>query len=345
MIRSTQAGQEKEKSMFNSRWISAAVAASLLLAACSGSVGSSPSPAGSAATPGSSAAAGKEFKIGVLFPGDAPYLAGYQKGLDTSAAKNGANLVQVNAQWKADVQATQMDELLAQNPDGIVVWAVDAKAICPALAKAKAANIPMVATNSEIDASCANLVNAYTGPDDVAQGAAAADLMAKALGNKGAVLVIEGVAGTAPQIRRLQGFTDQLAKVAPDIKILDRQPADWDKTKAINVTRDLLTRYGDEVTGIFGEDDTLAAGAAQAVADAGKKGKIQIVGLGGSGDGLKAVTDGTFYGTMIQSPVFDGSYGVQALVNILNGKEQPAKQYLPVLPVTKDNVGQYTPEW
>jgi len=303
----------------------------------------SEAPAASAAAE-SAAAPGEGFRLGVLFPGDAPYLAGYQKGLESAAADRGAELIVVNAGWKADVQATQMDELLAQKPDGIVLWAVDAKAICPALAKAKAANIPIVATNSEVDPSCADLVNAYTGPNDVAQGEQAADLINEALGGKGNVLVIMGVAGTAPQIRRLEGFEKGLAEVAPDIKILDKQPADWDKTKAINVTRDLLTRHGDKVNGIFGQDDTLAVGAAQAASDAGKE-DVKVVGLGGSGDGLKAVEDGVLYGTMIQSPVLDGEYGVNALVNILEGKDQPATQYLEILPVTKENVGDYEPEW
>jgi ribose transport system substrate-binding protein len=288
---------------------------------------------------------GGRQRIGVLFPGDAPYLAGYKKGIDDEAKAKNVDLVVVNAGWKADTQANQMNDLLSQHVNGLIVWAVDQKAIVPSLAIANQKGIPIIASNSEIDPSGVQYVRAYTGPNDQFEGTIAADIMNKALGGKGNVLVILGVAGTAPQIRRLAGFQTKLAAIAPGIKILDAQPADWDKAKAISVTRDLLTKYGSQVNGIFGEDDTTAVGAAQAVKDAGLSDKIAVVGLGGSCDGFAAVKSGAVYGTMIQSPVKDGSYAVDAVVNVLNNKFQPGQLFLPAPEVTKDNVGQFTCEW
>jgi ABC-type sugar transport system substrate-binding protein len=293
----------------------------------------------------SQSASGGRHKVGVLFPGDAPYLAGYKKGIEDEAKAKNLDLVVVNAGWKADAQANQMNDLLAQKVDGIIVWAVDQKAIVPSLAIASGKSLPVIASNSEIDPSGVQYVRAYTGPNDTFEGTVAADLMNKALGGQGGVLVIEGRAGTAPQIRRLAGFQTKLAEIAPGIKILDAQPADWDKAKAISVTRDLLTKYGSQVKGIFGQDDTLAVGAAQAVKEAGLSDKIKVVGLGGSCDGFDAVKSGALYGTMIQSPVKDGSYAVDAIVNVLDNKFQSGQLFLPAPQVTKDTVAQFTCEW
>lgn len=284
----------------------------------------------------------KTLRIGVLFPGDAPYLAGYKRGLNAAAKRRGVKLLIVVAGWKADVQANNMNDLIAQKPDGIIVWAVDQKAIVPSLAKADAADIPIVASNSEVDKSGLKYIKAYTGPNDFLEGQIAGKVMNKVLKNKGKTLVIEGVAGTAPQIRRLGGYKNTLAK---GISILAAEPADWDKTKAINVTRDLLTKYGSQVKGIFGQDDTLAVGAAEAVKAAGMQGKIKIVGLGGSGAGLSAVKRGVIDATMLQSPVKDGEYAVDAIVNIAMGKPQPKVKYLPVPVITKKNVAKFKPEW
>lgn len=282
------------------------------------------------------------FSVGVAFPGDAPYLDGYRKGLDQAAGERGVELSILNADWDAATQSEQIQQLASSAVDGLIVWPVDAQAVCTSIAATAEAGIPMVASNSQVDESCADQLVAYTGPDDIAQGCEAAKLMNSTLEEEGKVLVIEGVPGTAPQIRRLEGFEDCLAD---GIEILDSQPADWDKAKAISVTRDLLTRYGDEVDGIFGQDDTMAAGAAEAAQELGVLEEIAIVGLGGSQSGLDAVRDGLLTGTMIQSPVFDGIYAVNAIVDHLEGKDVEPVRYLPIPVVTQENVDEFEAEW
>lgn len=282
------------------------------------------------------------LRIGVLLPGDAPYLSGYIKGMNAQARKLHVKLLVKNAGWNAATQAANMNDLIAQKPDGIIVWAVDQKAIVPSVARAAAAGIPMIASDSQVAPQGLKYIKGYTGPDNVLQGKAGASLMNKALRGTGNVLVIEGVAGTTPQLGRFKGFKMGLAK---GIKILAAQPADWDKTKAINVTRDLMTKYGDKVDGIFGEDDTLAVGAAQAVKASGVKKRVVIIGVGGSGAGLAAVKNGTLYGTMLQSPVAEAKLAVDAIVNVVTGKPQPKVKLLPAPIITKANVRKFKAEW
>lgn len=313
-----------------------AITATAFLAAC----GSDDEGSGDGGSGGS-----EKLNIGVLFPGDAPYLDGYRKGLEQEAAKQDATLTVVNANWKPDVQATQMSDVLAKKPDGIIVWAVDQKAIVPSLARAAREDIPIIASNSEVDSSGREYVTAYTGPNDFMEGQLAAELMHEALGGEGQVAVVMGVPGTAPQVRRLAGFETKLQELGGDIKIIAEQPADWDKAKALNVTRSILTKYGDQLDGIFGQDDTMATAAAQAVKSAGQSEKIKVVGLGGSKDGLDAVKQGLLFGTMIQSPVQDGTLAVQAVTSAARGESVPETTYLKIPKVTSDNVAEFTPEW
>lgn len=91
----------------------------------------------------------------------------------------------------------------------------------------------------------------HTGPDTEAQGCEVAKMLNELTGGEGNVLIIEGLASTAPAIRRTDGFRRCLD---PGITVLDAQRADWDKAKATIVTRDLLTRYGDQVDAIYGHD-------------------------------------------------------------------------------------------
>lgn len=234
-----------------------------------------------------------------------------------------------------------MTQLISQDLDGLIVWAVDQEAICTSIAAAAAAGVPIVASNSEVSETCADQLEAYTGPDTEAQGCEVAKMLNELTGGEGNVLIIEGLAGTAPAIRRTDGFERCLD---PGITVLDAQPADWDKAKATIVTRDLLTRYGDQVDAIYGHDDTMAVGAAEALAETDLEGVI-LLGIGGSGAGLDAVREGVLQATIIQSPVADGSIPVHAIVDFLEGKSIEALQILPMPRVTIDNVNDFEAEW
>ena len=287
-----------------------------------------------------------DLKVGALIAGtNVPYLATYARVMREEAEKAGAELIVLDANFEPDRQNQQMDDLISQQPDSIIVNAVDAGAIVPALQRANQQGIPLVASNNGVDESAKDLVEGYTGPDDYHEGALAAELMADALNNKGKVVMIEGAPGTTPQINRGQGFKDRLAEVAPDIELLDSQTAEWDRQKARQVASDFITRYGGDLDGIFGQDDTMAVGAADAVADASRQDDIEVVGLGGSETGLTAVKEGEIYGTMLQSPVQDAELAVEAALKIARGEDIPETNYLKVPKITKENVGQFEPEW
>ena len=98
------------------------------------------------------------------------------------------------------------------------------------------------------------------------------------------------------------------------------------------------------IDGVFGHDDTLAVGAADAAKAAGIT-DIVIIGIGGSGEGLAAVKSGDLYGTNLQSPVEDAKLAMEKAVAIANGEEvKDFFYYIPIPKVTMENVDQFEPE-
>jgi len=308
----------------------------LAVAACgSGSGGS-----------GGGSGSGSSKKVYALISGtNVPYLATYADTLKQQATSLGLELTVLSADFDASKQAQQFDQAIAAKPAAIIVAAVDATAVVPSLLKAKQANIPVVASNTGVAADGVAYTKGFTGPNDELEGQQAAKLMAQATNGTGSVAIVEGALGTTAQINRTKGFTEQLAQSAPNVKILDKQTGSWDQAKSRTAAAAFITRYGSKLTAIFGEDDTTAAGVAQAVADAGKTGQIKVVGLGGSKQGLDGVKNGSIFGTIIQSPKQDATLAAQAAANVVNGKSIPASTYLKPIIVTKSNVDQYTPEW
>jgi ribose transport system substrate-binding protein len=290
-------------------------------------------------------AAAKGSKVILLTVSEScEYCARHQQAFKAAATAAGINLdVKINNFDPAE-QANQIDQAIAQRPDALVVWPADATAIVPSLRKIKAANIPLVVTNSMPDPKFQSLWNIYTGPNDVANGETAAAVMKKGFEEKGygptgTIFVILGVLGTPPQIQRLDGFGKGLASIAPGVKISGSQPGDWDQTKATDAAAALFTQLGDTVKGVYAEADNMLAGVIIAAQRAGRDpSKLVLVGSNCSIEGVKAIEEGVQYGTVLQSPVEDGTYAAQAVADLLDGKPVEKTRFLPHPAITKANL-------
>ncbi|MGE5574490.1 MAG: sugar ABC transporter substrate-binding protein, partial [Bacillota bacterium] len=216
----------------------------------------------------------------------------------------------------------------------------------PSLARAHAAGIPILAVSNEPSEAGQKFIKGYSGPDDKEQGRIAARIMAEALGNKGNVVIVEGTPGQSTTLARTAGFREELAKIAPNIKILAAQPANWDPAKAKAVAEAFLTRFGTQLDGIFSQDDNTAAAIGEVVRDSGINKKIIIVGTGGSKNGINAIRTGLIYGTMMQSPSIDAKQGLELALKIVRGEPLPQRRNIIPMPiVTPKNANEYEGEW
>ena len=97
-----------------------------------------------------------------------------------------------------------------------------------------------------------------------------------------------------------------------------------------------------DLTVITGADQAIT-GAVQAVADAGLKDKVKLVGYGGGAIAFQGIASGERFGTVMQAPATEGGLGVQMFIDaIRTGVAAPGIDVLADLPdggvVTKDNV-------
>ncbi len=297
-----------------------------------------------AGTPQALAAASGSKVILLTVTEECEYCSLHQKAFLATAKKAGVNVeVKIN-NFDAAQQANQVDQAIAEKPDAIVLWPADASAIIPSLRKIKNAGIPLVITNSLPDKKADAYWDAYTGPNDIGNGESAGDAMiqgfaAKGYGNTGEVFVIDGVPGTPPQIQRLEGFSKTLAAKAPGIKIAGTQPGNWDQTKATEAAAALFTQFGDKVKGVYAQADNMLAGVIVAAQRAGiDPAKLVLVGSNCSIEGVTAIEAGTQYASVLQSPIDDGNYAAQAVIDLLNGKKVEKTNFLPHPVITKANV-------
>ena len=157
----------------------------------------------------------------------------------------------------------------------------------------------------------------------------AAQLIVDKLGNGTKVAEIEGIPGASATRERGQGFHNVADK---SLDVVAKQSADFDRTKGLNVSTNILQANPD-VKAIFAHNDEMALGAIQAAKSAGKQ--VFIVGFDGTADAEKAVQDGTLAATIAQQPELMGKIAVDTASKVIKGETVESKIPVELKVVTK----------
>ncbi|MBK3521864.1 substrate-binding domain-containing protein, partial [Streptomyces sp. MBT70] len=253
-----------------------------------------------------------------------PFFVQIRSGAQAEARKLGVDLTVTDAQNDASQQANQLQNFTSTNLDGIIVNPVDSDAAGNSVKAAGKADIPVVAVDRGVNhASVATLVAS----DNVAGGELAAKTVAEKLGGHGKIVILQGQAGTSAARERAAGFAKGL-RAYPGIRVLAQQPADFDRTKGLDVMSNLLQAHPD-VQGVIAANDEMALGAIKALGSkAGKS--VQVVGFDGTPDGLTAVKGGTLYASVAQQPSQLGRIAVDNALKAVRGEQVAPTVKVPV---------------
>jgi inositol transport system substrate-binding protein len=257
------------------------------------------------------------------------------KTMDEKAKQLGVELIVNDAQRSADRQVQQVESFVAQKVDAIILNPCEVEASSPAVDKALAAGIPVVNVNSETRST----PTAFVGSRDEEAARIAVEYIAQRLGGQGNVVMMHGYMGQAAQIKRNQGAREVLAK-NPGLKLIADQTAEWDRARAMALMENWIQSYGDRIHAVFAQNDEMAMGALIALEQAGRKGKVLVVGVDAISDALQAVRDGRLDATVFQDARGQGGAAVETAVRIARKQPYEKQTMIPFRLVTKENVGE-----
>ncbi|MGA5584571.1 substrate-binding domain-containing protein [Streptomyces thermodiastaticus] len=265
-----------------------------------------------------------------------PFFVQIKSGAQAEAKKLGIELTVTDAQNDASQQANQLQNFTSAGLGAIIVNPVDSDAASNAVKAAGKADIPVIAVDRGVNKA---EIDALVASDNVAGGELAAKTLAEKLGGTGRIVILQGQAGTSAARERAAGFAQGL-KAYPGIKVLAQQPADFDRTKGLDVMSNLLQAHPD-VQGVLAANDEMALGAVKALGS--KAGtSVQVVGFDGTPDGLTAVKNGTLYASVAQQPTQLGRIAVDNALEAVQGKKIEQTVKVPVKVVTKENVAGFS---
>jgi ribose transport system substrate-binding protein len=245
-------------------------------------------------------------------------------------------------------QARQLDELIARQPAGLLLFPGDVAALAPGIDRAVEAGIPVAMIIGDVPQSKRSV---YLGISNIEAGKVGGEMLAQAIGGKGKVLL--GTFPAPPVLERVEGYKALFKEKYPDIEVVDTVNDKADPSYAPTAYAQALQAHPD-VVGIGGTDGDSGKGAAIAVNEAGLKGKVKIVAMDRNDDMLSYIEDGTIEAAVAQKSYLEAFLALHMLhwlntnaMKVVPDVKAAAINPLPehvmtgVMKITKENVAQF----
>lgn len=299
--------------------------ATMLLAACQpagGGEATQPPAAPEATEPSAPAEppAGEAeggFDIGLVVSTlNNPFFVTLRDGAQEAADAQGVNLVVIDAQDDSAQMISGIEDLVNQGVDAIIINPTDSDAVVPAIQTANAAGIPVFTVDRGANGG---EVVSHIASDNVAGGRMAAEFLCNAIGGEGAVVELQGIAGSSAARDRGQGFNEYMSSECTGAQIVAQQTANFNRDEGLTVFENILQAQP-EIAGVFAHNDEMILGAIQAAQAAGRAEEIVFVGFDAIDDAVAAVQDGSLAATVAQQPALMGQLAVETAVRALNGE-------------------------
>ena len=313
----------------------AGAAAALLLgvtAACSSSSSSTSAAGASSAgastaggsTAGGSSSSGKSYNMTFIqgVAGDGFYVT-MGCGIQAEAKKLGNVTVNIQgpSQFDSTLQNPIIESVSASHPSAILIAPDDVSASRPPIAQAMSAGVKVVLVDTTLTDPSGAV--SQISSDNTAGGADAFAAVKQLVPGGGQVFVVNTKPGISTTDERTAGFA-AAAKADSKFSYVGVQYDNDTASLAAQVTLAALQK-NPGIVGIFATNLFSAEGAATGIRQAGKSGKVKIIGFDAEPDEITALQQGTVQALIAQSPYVIGTDAVDQAVAALSGKTTTPK--------------------
>jgi ribose transport system substrate-binding protein len=255
-------------------------------------------------------------------------------GAQAEAKKQGVTLdFQGPDQFAAAQQTPVVNAVAAKKPDAVLVAPTDTKAMYAPIKQLADAGSKVVLVDTTLEQP--DLAVSQIASDNVGGGKEAAKALAKLIGGKGKVFVVNVNPGISTTDQRAQGFEEEAKALG--LEYLGQDFSNDQPEKAAAIVKAQLAKNPD-LKGIFATNLFSAEGSASGLREAGKLGEVKIVGFDAGPKQVKDLEDGLVQALIAQRPAEIGKLGVQQAVAALNGDETKPEIGTGFTTITKDNL-------
>ncbi|MDA8206284.1 MAG: ABC transporter substrate-binding protein [Thermaerobacter sp.] len=296
-------------------------------------------------TPASSGSASHHYTIGFI-PGITtdPFYISMEAGAKAEAQKLGVTLDWTgNTQWSYTAQDPYISGLIAKHVNFLAVAPDDLHASIPALKKAISAGIPV----GTVDTTVADqkILKFMITSNNLKGGAYAAQWIAKKIGYKGEVAVINDEPGISTTDLRNQGFVTQIKKY-PHIRLVADVYTNNQPSVAEADLESIMLAHP-QVKAVYAVNTQTGTGAADALVHLGRQqslqhpspNKVWLIAYDAEPPEVTDLNNGSIQALIVQKPYLEGEMAVKYAYDYLTGKKNliTKTNYLTNILATKAN--------
>ena len=274
--------------------------AALTLTACgSGSKGSAGSGSGT-------------VKVGLITKTDTnPFFVKMKEGAEKAAKQDGVQLMTAAGKFDGDNagQVTAIENMVAAGVKGILITPSDSKAIVPAVQKARAKGVLVIALDTPTEPQSA--VDALFATNNFNAGKLIGEYAKAAMKGKAAkIATLDLAPGVSVGVLRHNGFLKGFG--ATDKDVVSAQDTGGDQAKGQTAMENCLQK-SPGINLVYTINEPAALGAYTALKAKGREKDVLIVSVDGGCTGTQAVKDGKIAATSQQYPLKMAAEGVSAV--------------------------------
>ncbi|MEU2283503.1 sugar ABC transporter substrate-binding protein [Streptomyces sp. NPDC013178] len=285
----------------------------LRAAACTGIAALTLTACGSGSGSDSVGSGSGEVKVGLITKTDTnPFFVKMKEGAEKAAKESGAKLVTAAGKFDGDNagQVTAMENMVASGVKGILITPSDSKAIVPAIEKAKAKGVLVIALDTPTEPESA--VDALFATDNLKAGELIGQYAKAAMKGKAAkIATLDLAPGVSVGVQRHDGFLKGFG--ATDKDVACAQDTGGDQAKGQTAMENCLQKEPG-INVVYTINEPAALGAYTALKAKGREKDVLVVSVDGGCTGTQAVKDGKIAATSQQYPLKMAAEGVKAVV-------------------------------
>jgi ribose transport system substrate-binding protein len=263
-----------------------------------------------------------------MYSAEAFEYAGREMGVDT---------IILDSENSLEKSVALMEDLIQKKVDGISIFPISPEQAATLSKMANDAGIPVTFENLKPGSNAGDYISTIAAEYDLI-GEAAINYIAETYPGAN-VLYVAGAKGGGVYESYQDGIDRAMQQVGDKITIINTVHGDWETEKAMNQTQNVI-QSGKKFDVVFANNELMGKGVMNALKEAGLDKTVSIVSTGGGPDGLKMVEDGEITATMSAPVSLQGLITFKNLYQHLNGKTPDKFIPLPIIPVSKDTLGE-----
>lgn len=239
-----------------------------------------------------------------------------------------------NADQDAAKQQQQAESALASGADVLVLDPVDSRAAASIVNEANAQGVPVIAYDRMIEGGrLAYYVSFDNEKVGTLQAQALVDGMTAEGGENAGILMVNGSPTDSNAAQFRAGALEILEKTGLDILAAYDTP-DWSPDKAQDWVAGQLTRYGDEIAGVYAANDGIAGGAISAMKAAVVTPWPIVTGQDADLAAIQRIVSGDQYMTVYKALKTQAERAADVAVALVRGEEVTAPTEVDGVPAT-----------